>query len=80
MIYKAILLFVQKFLWSKIKGGIRSKLLLIVMVLGVALLSGALFASFFLDMTFEQGIRFAWAYFVNGFSWGDQLVSKLWNA
>lgn len=79
MIYKAILLFLQKFLWSKIKGGIRSKLLLIVMVFGTALLSGALFASFFLNMTFEQGIRFTWAYLVNGFMWVDQIFSKLWN-
>ncbi len=79
MIYKAILLFLQKFLWSKIKGGIRSKLLLIVIVFGAALLSGALFASFFLDMTFEQSIRFTWAYLVNGFIWVDQIFSKLWN-
>ncbi len=79
MIYKVILLFVQKFLWSKIKGGIRSKLLMIVMVLGAALLSGAFFTSLILDITFEQGIRFVWAYFIRGFTWIDQIVSKLWN-
>lgn len=80
MIYKALLLVLQKFLWSKIRGSIWSKLSFFVMTLAVALLLGGLFSSLYLNTSFLQGVWWAWEYMVSSFVKMDQLFSEVWDA
>ncbi len=77
MIYRAVMLILQRFIWSKLRGNIRSKLSWIAGALGVAILVAALFAMFSLDMTFMQGISWAWGY-ISGSALGiDRILSGL---
>lgn len=79
MIYKALLLMIQRFLWSKIRSGIKSKLILLVIIFCIVLVLGAMFASFYLNMTFKQGLWAAWETMLNFFVGVDHIFSGLWD-
>ncbi len=67
MIYKAILLFIQKYLWSSfIKGRIRSKLWKIASIVIFIFLACALLASLVFNLTFEQSLWLVWSYVEDG--------------
>ena len=77
MLYRAVVLILQRFIWSKIRGNIRSKLSWIVGVLGAGILIAALFAMFSLDMTFMQGVIWAWGYISSSALGIDRILSGL---
>ena len=79
MIYKAILLALQKFLWSKVRGGVRSKILFIIIFLVSVLLLGGLFSSFYLNIPFLQGVWWMWGYMISVFVKVDQFFSSIWD-
>lgn len=79
MIYKALLLMIQRFFWSKIRSGIKSKLILVVVFFCILLVLGAVFSSFYLNMTFKQGLWATWGTMLNLFVGIDQVFSGLWD-
>jgi hypothetical protein len=77
MIYRAIILILQRFLWSKIRGNIKSKLLWIVGLVGGGILFAALFSMFFMNMTFSEGLSWAWGYASSSAIGIDRMFSSL---
>jgi hypothetical protein len=61
--YRIIVLILQKFLWSKLlKGRLKSKIFSILLILTGLVLLGGFFASQYMDMSFVQGVWWAWEY------------------
>ncbi len=67
MIYKAILLFVQKYLWSRfIKGKVKANILKVAGLSVVLVSIGAFVSSILFDMTFVDGLWLVWSYVGDG--------------
>ena len=73
--YRIIVLILQKFLWSKLlKGRLKSKIFSILLILVGLVLLGGFFASQYMDMSFVQGVWWAWAYLENFFVRGLRFI------
>lgn len=63
MIARMVLLIIQKYIWSKLlRGSFKSKIMTLFSVAIIGVFGGALFASLFLDMSYKQGMSWAWGY------------------
>jgi hypothetical protein len=68
MIRRAIFLFVQRYLWKKLlRGSFKAKIFAVFSIVGSLVLGGAIFASFYLNMTFIQGAWWSWGHIEDGF-------------
>jgi hypothetical protein len=73
--YRIIVLNLQKFLWSKLlKGRLKSKIFSILLIHAGVVLLGGFFASQYMDMSFVQGVWWAWGYLENFFVRGLRFI------
>ncbi|MCK5889849.1 MAG: hypothetical protein KAG19_07900 [Methylococcales bacterium] len=63
MIRRIIVMFVQRYLWGKLRGGtLKSKVMTVASIGSAVMVLGSLFAMFSFDMTFVQGAGWTWGY------------------